>query len=40
MVVLTTTNAMPVPAIVVIISWLIFFLIPELLAIKALRKLF
>ncbi len=39
MVVLTTTNAMPVPAVVVIISWLIFFLIPEFLAIKKLRKL-
>ncbi len=36
MVVLTTTNAMPVPAGVVIISWLIFFLIPEFLAIKKL----
>ena len=39
MVVLTTTNAMPVPAVMVIISWLIFFLIPEFLAIKKLRKL-
>lgn len=38
MVVLTTTNAMPVPAVVVIISWLVFFLVPEFLAIKTLRK--
>ncbi|MDX2189325.1 MAG: hypothetical protein SFY32_05645 [Bacteroidota bacterium] len=34
MVVLTTTNAMPVPAILVVVSWLLFFLAPEYLAIK------
>lgn len=34
MLVLTTTSAMPVPAIVVVVSWLIFFLAPEFLAIK------
>lgn len=36
--IITTTDAMPVPAVVIVISWLVFFIVPEILALRELKK--